>query len=87
MSPRNAATAQKNPAFGGADRLFGCVAMLAGVNKGYPLLTDTSSCAPRLPEKPICTHQTIPYGRELLWGMAMDGIGSSRFYSGAKYYF
>jgi len=48
---RDAATAQKNPAFGGADRLFGCVAMLAGVDKGYPLSTDTSGCAPRLPEK------------------------------------
>ncbi len=34
---RDAATAQKNPAFGGADRLFGCVAMLASKNKGYPL--------------------------------------------------
>ncbi len=63
---RDAATAQKNPAFGGANRLFGCVAMLASANKGYPLLADTSCCAPRLPEIPICTHQTNPYGRELL---------------------
>jgi len=55
---RDAATVQKNPAFGGANRLFGCVAMLARC--------PTSRCAPRLLEKPICTHQTIPYGRELL---------------------
>ncbi len=34
---RDAATAQKNPAFGGANRLFGCVAMLVRKNKGYPL--------------------------------------------------
>jgi len=55
---REAAMAQKNPAFGGANRLFGCVAALAQC--------ATLRCAPRLPEKPICTHQMIPYGRNLL---------------------
>jgi len=63
---RDAATAQKNPAFGGATRLFGCVAVLGHLNMGYPMFKPTSRCAPRLPEKPICTHQTVPYDRNLL---------------------
>ncbi len=46
---RNDATVQKNPAFGGANRLPGCVATLARC--------PASRCAPRLPGKPICRHQ------------------------------
>jgi len=40
---REVATAQKNPAFGGANRLFGCVAIL--------VRCSTSHCAPHLSEK------------------------------------
>ncbi len=46
---RNDATAQKNPAFGGANRFPGFVATLARC--------PASRCAPRLPGKPICRHQ------------------------------
>jgi hypothetical protein len=62
---REAATAQKNPAFGGANRYFGCVAILSAKTRDIPCFC-TSRYASCLPEKPICTHQTYPYGRELL---------------------
>ncbi len=46
---RNDATAQKNPAEGGAKRFLGCVAPLARC--------PNSRCAALLPEKPFCRHQ------------------------------
>ena len=52
---RNDATAQKNPAFGGAKRLLGCVPTLARC--------PTSRCAPLLPEKPFCPIKSLPAGR------------------------
>jgi glyoxylase-like metal-dependent hydrolase (beta-lactamase superfamily II) len=54
---RNAATAQKNPAFGGATRLFRCVAMLARC--------PTSRCASRLPEKADLRPSNVPVWSKL----------------------
>ena len=51
-------TGRNNPAFGGANRLLGCVATLARCT--------ASRYAPRLPEKPICRHQMILFGRIVL---------------------
>ncbi len=39
---RDAATAQKNLAFGGANRLFGCVAILSAKTRDIPLLSRKS---------------------------------------------
>ena len=48
---RDAGTGQKNPAFGGPERLIGCVAALARC--------PTSRRAPRLPECAALAHQMI----------------------------
>ncbi len=51
---RNDATAQKHPAFGGANRLPGFVATLARFSDSE---NQASRFTPRLPGKPICLHQ------------------------------
>ncbi len=49
---------RKNPAFGGANRRLGCVAAFARCT--------ASRRKPRLPETPICRHQTILTNRKML---------------------
>ncbi|MEE9250544.1 MAG: hypothetical protein V3U93_05395, partial [Alphaproteobacteria bacterium] len=64
---RSDATAQKDPACGGANRFPGLVATLARFSDSE---NQASRFTPRLPGKPICRHQI-----DSIWSNSALGVG------------
>jgi hypothetical protein len=74
---RNDVTAQKHPAFGGANRLPGCVAAVVRMHALHDARCAASRFKPRLPWEPISTHQIDPIWPECALGVLGARLGDS----------